>query len=74
MTDAERRSEEDAIRELLDRQVMGWAAGDAEPYASMFTTDADYVTFLGSHGCLRLGRTPRIAGSPKSSCASWLDE
>jgi uncharacterized protein (TIGR02246 family) len=28
---------------------MGWAAGDAEQYASVFTPDADYVTFLGSH-------------------------
>jgi uncharacterized protein (TIGR02246 family) len=49
MTDAERRSDEDAIRELLDRQVEGWDAGDAEAYASVFTPDADYVTFLGSH-------------------------
>src|SRR5260370_35115584 len=49
MTDADRRSDEDAIRELLDRQVEGWDAGDAEAYASVFTPDADYVTFLGSH-------------------------
>jgi uncharacterized protein (TIGR02246 family) len=49
MTDNERRSDEDAIRELLDRQVRGWAAGDAEAYASVFTPDPDYVTFLGSH-------------------------
>jgi uncharacterized protein (TIGR02246 family) len=28
---------------------MAWAAGDPEAYASVFTTDADYVTFLGSH-------------------------
>lgn len=49
MTDAERRSDEDAIRELLDRQIAGWAAGDAEAYASVFAPDADYVTFLGSH-------------------------
>jgi len=37
------------FRELLDRQVMGWDAGDPEDYASVFTADADYVTFLGSH-------------------------
>jgi uncharacterized protein (TIGR02246 family) len=49
MADDERGCDEDAIRELLDRQVMGWAAGDAEQYASVFTPDADYVTFLGSH-------------------------
>ena len=46
---SERRSDEAAIRELLDRQVAGWDAGDAEAYASVFTPDADYVTFLGSH-------------------------
>jgi uncharacterized protein (TIGR02246 family) len=49
MADDERRRDEDAIRELIDRQVMGWAAGNAEEYANVFTTDADYVTFLGSH-------------------------
>ena len=37
MTDAERPSDEDAIRELLDRQVEGWDAGDAGAYASVFT-------------------------------------
>lgn len=35
MTTAEQRSDEDAIRELLDRQVMGWVAGDADAYASV---------------------------------------
>ena len=47
----ERQSDEDeeAIRELLDRQVTGWDAGDAAAYASVFTPDADYATFLGSH-------------------------
>jgi uncharacterized protein (TIGR02246 family) len=45
----DRRADEDAIHELLDRQVMGWDAGDSEAYASVFTPDADYVTFLGSH-------------------------
>ncbi|MBV9515439.1 MAG: SgcJ/EcaC family oxidoreductase [Mycobacteriaceae bacterium] len=43
------RVDEDAIRELLDRQVMGWHAGDPEAYARVFTLDADYITFLGSH-------------------------
>ena len=46
---SERGSDEAAIRELLTRQVAGWDAGDAEAYASVFTPDADYVTFLGSH-------------------------
>lgn len=49
MISSDRRSDEDAIRELLDRQAMAWAAGDPEAYASVFTPDADYVTFLGSH-------------------------
>jgi uncharacterized protein (TIGR02246 family) len=44
-----RRADEDAIRKLVDRQVKGWNAGDPEAYASVFTYDADYVTFLGSH-------------------------
>jgi uncharacterized protein (TIGR02246 family) len=49
MTSSDRTADEDAIRELLDHQAMGWAAGDPEAYASVFTPDADYVTFLGSH-------------------------
>ena len=44
-----RHADEAAIRELLNRQVIGWDAGDPEAYASVFTSDADYVTFLGSH-------------------------
>jgi menaquinone-9 beta-reductase len=43
------RPDDDAIRNLVDRQAMAWAAGDPEAYASVFTHDADYVTFLGSH-------------------------
>jgi uncharacterized protein (TIGR02246 family) len=46
---AARDADEAAIRELLNRQVMGWDAGDPEAYASVFSSDADYVTFLGSH-------------------------
>ncbi|WP_139334355.1 SgcJ/EcaC family oxidoreductase, partial [Mycobacterium avium] len=30
---------------LIDRQEKAWAAGDPEGYASVFTMDADYVTF-----------------------------
>lgn len=47
-TPSDSRTDEDAIRELLDRQIMGWDAGDPEAYAGVFTVDADYVTFLGS--------------------------
>jgi uncharacterized protein (TIGR02246 family) len=42
-------TDEDAIHQLLDRQAKAWAAGDPEAYASVFTDDADYITFLGSH-------------------------
>lgn len=49
MTTGDRRADEDAIRGLIDQQVKGWAAGDPDAYASVFTADADYVTFLGSH-------------------------
>ncbi|BCP02791.1 hypothetical protein MINTM019_02470 [Mycobacterium paraintracellulare] len=49
MTTGERRADEDAIRGLIDQQVRGWAAGDPDAYASVFTADADYVTFLGAH-------------------------
>jgi uncharacterized protein (TIGR02246 family) len=45
----DRRADEDAIREVLGRQIAGWDAGDPAYYASVFTPDADYVTFLGSH-------------------------
>lgn len=46
---AERRADEDAIRGLVDRLVTAWGANDHEAYASVFTADADYVTFLGGH-------------------------
>jgi len=44
----DRRGDVDAVRSLVDQQIKGWDAGDAEAYASVFTADADYVTFLGS--------------------------
>ncbi|WAJ43070.1 SgcJ/EcaC family oxidoreductase [Mycobacterium sp. Aquia_216] len=46
---SERTADEDAIRNLVDRQVDAWAAADPEAYAGVFTSDADYITFLGSH-------------------------
>ncbi len=49
MTNGDQRSDEDSIRALVHQQVKGWAAGDPAAYASVFTADADYVTFLGSH-------------------------
>lgn len=50
MTSGDQRADdEDAIRALIDQQVKGWAAGDPAAYAGVFTVDADYTTFLGSH-------------------------
>lgn len=42
------RADEQAIRALIDRQVTGWDTADPDADASVFTPDADYVTFLGS--------------------------
>ncbi len=36
------------IAHVLAQMVEAWDDGDAENYASYFTTDATYVTFLGS--------------------------
>lgn len=47
-TEGDPRSDEEAIRKLIECQRIGWNAGDPEAYASVFTLDADYVTFLGS--------------------------
>lgn len=49
MTSGDRRADEEAIRALIDQQVKGWAAGDPAAYAAVFTGDAHYITFLGSH-------------------------
>jgi uncharacterized protein (TIGR02246 family) len=46
---SDQRADEAAIRELINQQTKGWAAADPEAYAAVFTSDADYVTFLGSH-------------------------
>ncbi|WP_433197786.1 SgcJ/EcaC family oxidoreductase [Nocardia sp. CA-107356] len=45
----DQRADEAAILALLDRQNAAWAAGDAEAYATVFTPDADYVTWIGTH-------------------------
>ncbi|MEU6830806.1 SgcJ/EcaC family oxidoreductase [Nocardia beijingensis] len=45
----DQRTDEDEIRDLLDRQARAWAEGDAESFAAVFTPDADYITWLGTH-------------------------
>jgi uncharacterized protein (TIGR02246 family) len=41
------RTDEQALRDLLNALFDRWAAGDAEGYAALFTEDADYVAFDG---------------------------
>ncbi|WP_330233412.1 SgcJ/EcaC family oxidoreductase [Nocardia sp. NBC_00508] len=45
----DQRTDEDAIRQLLTQQAEAWNHGDAEAFAEVFTEDADYVTWVGSH-------------------------
>ncbi len=40
---------ETAVRALITRAEQAWAAGDARAYAAVFSPDADYVTFMGTH-------------------------
>ncbi|MCG5220857.1 SgcJ/EcaC family oxidoreductase [Streptosporangium sp. KLBMP 9127] len=37
------------ITGLLTRLAEAWNAGDATAYAALFTEDADYITFDGTH-------------------------
>lgn len=37
------------IRRLLEQQVAGWNAGDAEAWCERFTPDAGFVNILGMH-------------------------
>ncbi|GAA2213990.1 SgcJ/EcaC family oxidoreductase [Nonomuraea monospora] len=37
------------LTELLDSLVEAWNGGDAAAYAAVFTDDADYITFDGTH-------------------------
>jgi uncharacterized protein (TIGR02246 family) len=41
------REREAPIVELLGRLTEAWNAGDAATYGSLFTEDADYITFFG---------------------------
>lgn len=48
-----------AIREVFERLVEAWNAGDADAYGAQFTGDADYVAFDGVN---QKGRHGIIAG------------
>ncbi|HLJ32900.1 MAG TPA: SgcJ/EcaC family oxidoreductase, partial [Ktedonobacteraceae bacterium] len=47
LPEAEIAANEAAIRTLLQRLNESW--GDTDAYAALFTEDADYVAFDGSH-------------------------
>lgn len=73
MSSTDQRGDEDeaAVRQLLERQVSGWNAGDPEIYASVFTPDADYITFLGGHhkggAAIAASYVPLLTGVLKGS-------
>jgi uncharacterized protein (TIGR02246 family) len=48
-SESDRRADEEAIRNLLDRQIKAWDAADPDAYAAVYTLDGDCVSFLGSH-------------------------
>ncbi len=45
--DSSNTGDEQAIRQLFQRLMDAWAAGDAQAYAALFTDDADYYAFDG---------------------------
>lgn len=49
MTSSDNYADEAAIRAVIDRQITAWAASDPEAYASVFASEADYITYLGGH-------------------------
>lgn len=44
-----RESDEQAIRDAFAALDDAWARHDADAYGALFTDDADYVTFAGTH-------------------------
>jgi uncharacterized protein (TIGR02246 family) len=61
-------SEEEAVRDLFGRLLDAWGRGDGHAYGALFTEDADYVAFDGSH---TKGRRA-IAESHQKLFDSWL--
>ncbi|RII09199.1 hypothetical protein DSC45_32255 [Streptomyces sp. YIM 130001] len=49
MSDRVRSRDELHVHRLLQDMTAAWNAGDATAYADLFTEDADYVTWFGSH-------------------------
>ena len=46
---ANRSADEAAIRDLFRRLLDAWGRGDGHAYGTLFTEDADYVAFDGTH-------------------------
>ena len=42
-------TDDDAVRVLLRDLAVAWARHDADAYGALFTDDATYTTFLGTH-------------------------
>ncbi|MBF2007316.1 SgcJ/EcaC family oxidoreductase [Chlorogloeopsis fritschii PCC 9212] len=42
-------TDEAAIRRILQQMVDAWKRGDGAAYAAVFTEDADYIAFNGTH-------------------------
>jgi uncharacterized protein (TIGR02246 family) len=65
------------IRELLRQLMQAWSAGDATAYASLFTPDADYVTFSGINLAGRDGieaaHRALLAGPMRGSALAGFD-
>jgi uncharacterized protein (TIGR02246 family) len=57
-----------AIDRLFHQLLQAWGRGDAEGYAALFTTDAEYIGFDGSH---TVGRDA-IARSHRPLFERWL--
>lgn len=43
------QADEEAVRDLFRRLLDAWGAGDGHAYGALFTADADYVAFDGTH-------------------------
>ena len=56
--DAGHATDERAVRSLFQQVLDAWARGDATAYGALFTEDADYIAFDGSHA---RGRSQIIA-------------
>lgn len=42
-------ADENAIRDLFTELIEDWGRGDGEAYGALFTEDADYIAFEGTH-------------------------